>query len=404
MKKIFISAIFLFTILINLNAQEKVSSIIFEKLTYEKALLKAKTSGKLLYIYFTDPLCSACKKMENTTFKNQEIIDLFNSSFINLKLEDNPNFNKLLRKKLGLTRIPTHIFVNAKEEIAHKVTGPLDVSQFIEMGRIALNPEENLLGLKTIYLKDAKKMGNPRMLNYIMTLYHASEDYKSVARYYFDNLNEGDYNDQDVLKSAYLLASDIYSIEFKMMVMRIKELDLGIPREEINFHINEMLTNQAIKAEKQNAKVHYRDTLIRICNYLSYPMEQPLIMWSELIHSREIPDGDNNYFERLSSFMEAYSNMIPVSRKLDMYSDIAENCKDLRIKEYSIRGLQYTFEQKQNPEILIILSYSLYNFGRIEESRAMMDTAEQFAKDQSLDIGDQINYYRKKMNLQEEKK
>jgi hypothetical protein len=294
--------------------------------------------------------------------------------------------------------------VNAKEEIEHKVTGPLEIAQMVEMGSLALNKNENMLALKKEFKTNPSKMANDRLLRYVMILYYASENYKPVASFYFNTLNEKDFNQPEVLRIAYLLTSDVNSREFGMLIRNSRDFNFGPSREEFHFHINEMLTHYVIDIEKLNPKFAYRDTLTSFCNYLSYQIEQPLILWSELTYMKEISKDNNEYYSKLFTFLESFSNMIPLSRKLDIFIDISENSKDLNLKESTLRWLQFAFEQNQNPEILLVLAYSMYNFGRPEEAKGMVNTAEQFAKDQGVDISDNVLFYKKKMGMEDEKK
>lgn len=103
---------------------KKDSGIKFQSISFEKALKLAKESGKLIFIDMHTTWCGPCKEMAATTFKDAEVGKVFNSKFINLKVDaekdaDGPSLSKIF----SVRAYPTLLFINSQGELVQKVIG-----------------------------------------------------------------------------------------------------------------------------------------------------------------------------------------------------------------------------------------------------------------------------------------
>ena len=402
MQKIVITLVSVLLIL-NVVAQQKNSTssqqLTFEKIGLDKAIAKAKANKKLVYLYFTDTNCTSCKKMEKNIFNKNEVFDTYNSSFINIKLVDIQS-NLSIKKKYKITSIPTHLFINGNGEVVHKAVGPYEMHPFVELASTALNPTENLAGLRKEFNTNPSKMENNRMYNYLMILYNAGENYQNVASCYFANLEERAFYNPEILKSVYLLSKSVVSREFRMLTTKYQEVYFGYEFAEVKFHIINLMCQHVIEAEKKNPALFYRDTLTRLCEYLSIPYDEPLASWANILHSKEITHETQGYYENLIAFVNSNFDMFPLSKKIDLANEIAENSKDSRHKEEALRWMQISFERNQDPQILLSMAVALFYNNKIDEAFGLLHSAEQFAMDRGEDLSEQVNMYKKRFGLE----
>jgi thioredoxin 1 len=100
------------------------SGIKFEKMTFEKAIKKAKSTGKLIFIDVHTSWCGPCKEMAATTFQDSEVGSLFNKRFINLKIDaEEDNDGPLISKAYTVSAYPTLLFVNGEGKLVRKLIG-----------------------------------------------------------------------------------------------------------------------------------------------------------------------------------------------------------------------------------------------------------------------------------------
>lgn len=148
MKKLFlIISFFAFTIVA--NSADK--GIKFFKGTYGEAIEQAKKENKQIFIDFFTEWCGPCLTMAETVFILPEVADVYNSKFVNLKIDAEKGEGIELAKKFGVRSYPSYIFVNPKTgEMSHRSGGNKPAEDFIADTKGALNPK-----LSSIYL-DAK--------------------------------------------------------------------------------------------------------------------------------------------------------------------------------------------------------------------------------------------------------
>lgn len=107
---------------------------------WTQALEKAQDENKPLAIYFYTDVCPSCRKIEKNVFKDGEVGDFFNGSFVSLK--SNAGRSNLY-KKYGISAVPTIVFSSpdgyeGSNEIA-RITGAKPAAEFVQLGQSVLD-------------------------------------------------------------------------------------------------------------------------------------------------------------------------------------------------------------------------------------------------------------------------
>ena len=87
---------------------------------YEKTKALAKKEHKDVYILMISSSCGWCRKFENTTLKDKEVIDKLKSKYLLLHLDK--DFDEY-PAKFKVKRVPSHFFITPKGEIIYKFPG-----------------------------------------------------------------------------------------------------------------------------------------------------------------------------------------------------------------------------------------------------------------------------------------
>jgi thioredoxin 1 len=106
------------------SARPASSGIKFEHMTLEKALDKAKSSGKLIFVDVHTTWCGPCKEMARTTFQSDKVGKVFNKKFINLKIDaENDVDGASVSRSYSVNAYPTLLFINAEGKLVKKLVG-----------------------------------------------------------------------------------------------------------------------------------------------------------------------------------------------------------------------------------------------------------------------------------------
>jgi len=104
----------------NINSITTMPSITSTYSDYKEAFKKAKKSNKPVFILFTTSYCRWCKKLKETTLKEQEIINRLNSEFVVLLLDKN---HSQYPSKYKVSAVPTVYITDKNEEIFTSIVG-----------------------------------------------------------------------------------------------------------------------------------------------------------------------------------------------------------------------------------------------------------------------------------------
>jgi thiol-disulfide isomerase/thioredoxin len=156
-KYLFIIFLFAFT---SVHAQ----GIVIDFDDFEKAKVASAQKDQLIFVNIYAEWCGPCRAMETSIFSQTEVANLFNSQFINLKIDsDTPN-GKVLAKLYAIKEYPTYLFVNHTGEIIHKIIGFHSSGKLIEEGNSAIRKEERFVSIKTLDSTYHKGEQNPEFL------------------------------------------------------------------------------------------------------------------------------------------------------------------------------------------------------------------------------------------------
>ncbi len=114
-----------------INFSNAAAAIDFQKITVEKAILKAQTENKKVLIYFTAGWCGPCKWMEQNTFKDQTVVSLVNAQFISIKVDIDSWKSNELKKQYNIAPIPAFVILKNDGTFVNKIIAAQKPTAFI---------------------------------------------------------------------------------------------------------------------------------------------------------------------------------------------------------------------------------------------------------------------------------
>lgn len=106
----------------------------FINLPLERAKVEAKNSGKIIFIDAHTSWCGPCKQMAATSFQNEKVAELYNSKYINLKIDVEKDPDGLeIAKMYKIKAYPTLLFINGDGKLVKSVVGFQTVDKLISL-------------------------------------------------------------------------------------------------------------------------------------------------------------------------------------------------------------------------------------------------------------------------------
>ncbi|TXI85014.1 MAG: DUF255 domain-containing protein [Crocinitomicaceae bacterium] len=104
----------------------------FKKSALGEAMAEAKKKGKLIFIDAYTEWCGPCKKMAATSFMDPEVAKVYNSKFINMKIEMEKSADgPLVAQKYKVYAYPTMLYIDGDGNVVKTVVGYQTAEQLI---------------------------------------------------------------------------------------------------------------------------------------------------------------------------------------------------------------------------------------------------------------------------------
>lgn len=97
-----------------------------------EGLVASKQTGKLVLVELGAEWCPPCRKMEETTYVDPDVVARINRDFIPVKMDLKGEEAQNLSDSLGIRSIPTALFMNAEGKVIKKLTGYVGPGKYLE--------------------------------------------------------------------------------------------------------------------------------------------------------------------------------------------------------------------------------------------------------------------------------
>lgn len=204
MKKLF--TVFLtFTLLsgiFSVNGQIVFTDIKSEN-DWNNAFKAARDSGKLVFLDIYATWCGPCKYLESAIYPDSALGDYYNQEFVNLKLDGESPFGRLMARKFRLNSYPTMYYLESNENLITSIIGVRQADVLLTLGG------EIVMGIEKFASFPSRMEENS------LTAAELQE--------YYDHLIKIEQKEGAARVSGYMTeameASDILSPEFKSLVL-----------------------------------------------------------------------------------------------------------------------------------------------------------------------------------------
>ncbi len=177
------------------------STLFLRAINYSEVFEVAKKENKAVMLYFHFDQCGACRKMEKTSFIDNEVAEFYNKNFVSFEINTRKGEGVETNKIYNVRMHPTFIFLNQNGEELDKIVGACDAEEFIEQAKNALDPQKNLAYQKQLYEKGNRNA--EFLLDYCYRLNDAFELDSLVINEYLNTQSKNDLSKEENIKFIY---------------------------------------------------------------------------------------------------------------------------------------------------------------------------------------------------------
>jgi len=132
-KRAVVLMLLLFTSLTAAIANVGDRDINFLNTNLEVAKQRASTEGKLVFVDFYARWCTPCKWMDQTTFKDKNVVELLNNNFISVKMNIDEAEGFEMKKQYEIQYLPTILIFNSNGQVVDRIEETLTSADLIQL-------------------------------------------------------------------------------------------------------------------------------------------------------------------------------------------------------------------------------------------------------------------------------
>lgn len=147
--------------------------MIFEELSLDEALSKAKEEGKYVFLDCYTSWCGPCKMMESQVFSHELAGTFCNKYFVNIKIDMEKGEGPEVAERYQVEVYPTMLILNADGSVRCRIRGGRDVKDFMLILQRSMNDEYNYSTLVKEYNEGNRETSF--LARYYLTMSDAGE-------------------------------------------------------------------------------------------------------------------------------------------------------------------------------------------------------------------------------------
>lgn len=132
-KRAVVLMVLLFTSLTAAFASGGETDVNFLNSNLEAAKLRASAEGKLVFVDFYARWCTPCKWMDQTTFKDKNVVDLLNENFIAVKMNIDEAEGFEMKNRYEVQYLPTILIFNSNGQVVDRIEETLTSADLIQL-------------------------------------------------------------------------------------------------------------------------------------------------------------------------------------------------------------------------------------------------------------------------------
>lgn len=206
----------------------------FQQLSWEEALDRANSEGKMIFLDAVASWCGPCRMMSKEVFTDSALGVFFNRHFLNIKLDMEKAEGIEVSNRYKVWVYPTLLFVDGSGGVRHRSVGYHSARDMLSLGKTALDPANCLSGMDVQYAAGNRK--RDFLLQYLKAKTAAyAPDAGSLANEFLKTEDSLDTPENMDLIMQHV--NDPYSRGFRFLLMNRADFEEKYGKKEVKVKI-----------------------------------------------------------------------------------------------------------------------------------------------------------------------
>lgn len=230
------ASVFVSALALSVSAQTK--NIAFEHVAFKDLKAKAAKENKLIFVDAYTTWCGPCKYMAKNIFTNDTVADFYNANFVNAKIDMEKGEGVELAKQYEVMCYPNLLFIDGNGNIVHRVAGSMNASEFVKLGKQAMQKEGTFSYYKSNY--ESQKNNSEFLVKYIEMISGTCLEPSDAVTQYFSLQKESDLTSKANWGMIQAYVNDMNSKEFMFLTNNKKKFDELYSEQSVNEKIDDV--------------------------------------------------------------------------------------------------------------------------------------------------------------------
>ena len=361
--------------------------------TWDKALAKAKAEKKYIFVDAFATWCGPCKYMAAKIFTQQQVGDVFNSTFVNVKMQmdtsakDNEDVKNCyadahkMGKDYKINVYPTFLFFSSEGKLVHRLVGSMEADEFASKAKSVMNPEGQY------YTMLDKYKGGKKDPDFLKTLAHLAEeayDKENISPIANDYLStQNDYLTNDNVDFIFHFVNNTKSVGFKVLTENEAKFN--------QLKNNTSATDKIVEIVKEEELYPYfskKSTIVpdwkAINSTISkkYPKHADEVIASGKVTYFKAKKDWLNFQSAVQQYMKKYGNKATPAQLNEHAWTVFENCNGATVLQDALNWSKQSIKDKEDPSYMDTYANLLYKTGKKDEAIELEEKAMSMVSDQ----------------------
>lgn len=283
------------------GAKDK-QGINFRPITFEQALVAAKTEKKPVFLHGFAEWCHYCKYMLDSVYPNKEVGDFFNEHFVCIKMDMEKEGDKM-NETLKAHSFPVLLFYDSTGEMIHRAAGRRYKYPFLELGKEALDPNRQMRTYKNKYENGT---ATPAQVQFYFRMEEvAGMDAQLQINEYMMKQPDSEFTNANNWRIMYDILKDPTMPIMKRFLANKKELAKAHTLDSVNNKLITIFNTYLMQYVQLLDTAGYEKSKQRILNMNGLDISEKIVAWAELNKHKMKSEWDV-YKVNSKTFIEKY--------------------------------------------------------------------------------------------------